>query len=407
MSNGHADISGLESASTSLNSLKSEISGIWKGNASNSYASQYEGVLTFLTQVTNQIELFNVAVDKLEIYKANKMKIEELESQIANERAHPSKKSSETVTILGITYHRTVYVVDEEKISAWQAEINELTAKNEVLRNEINAIISSITGVDNGTIGDISSLTITDVNGNDITDKINQSLNAIDNLLPKNNSDISHRGYRVGGMHDNTAESYRLAGEKGFWGCEADIRFDGNGNLVCSHNTVQPNQNPTSFSEYLDICKEYGMTAIIDLKYEKGVGPADPYLSPAVIKTIEEKGMINSCIIQTNNPTDIPYIRQTSSDARIWYLTDVISEKNIQIINDNRVECVNIKAGDNDNYKIQKLTENGTDVCVWNVFSEDSKNKRLQYGAKYVMSDNVLGITPYQEGEKDFNGIAN
>lgn len=407
MSNGHADISGLESASTSLNSLKSEISGIWKGNASNSYASQYEGVLTSLTQVTNQIELFNVAVDKLEIYKANKMKIEELESQIANERAHPSKKSSETVTILGITYHRTVYVVDEEKISAWQAEINELTAKNEVLRNEINAIISSITGVDNGTIGDISSLTITDVNGNDITDKINQSLNAIDNLLPKNNSDISHRGYRVGGMHDNTAESYRLAGEKGFWGCEADIRFDGNGNLVCSHNTVQSNQNPTSFSEYLDICKEYGMTAIIDLKYEKGVGPADPYLSPAVIKTIEEKGMINSCIIQTNNPTDIPYIRQTSSDARIWYLTDVISEKNIQIINDNRVECVNIKAGDNDNYKIQKLTENGTDVCVWNVFSEDAKNKRLQYGAKYVMSDNVLGITPYQEGEKDFNGIAN
>ena len=130
-------------------------------------------------------------------------------------------------------------------------------------------------------------------------------------------------------------------------------------------------------------------------------------MRPAVIKTIEEKGMINSCIIQTNNPTDIPYIRQTSSDARIWYLTDVISEKNIQIINDNRVECVNIKAGDNDNYKIQKLTENGTDVCVWNVFSEDSKNKRLQYGAKYVMSDNVLGITPYQEGEKDFNGIAN
>lgn len=407
MSNGHADISGLESASTSLNSLKSEISGIWKGNASNSYASQYEGVLTSLTQVTNQIELFNVAVDKLEIYKANKMKIEELENQIANERTHPSKKSSETVTILGITYHRTVYVVDEEKISAWQAEINELTAKNEVLRNEINAIISSITGVDNGTIGDISSLTITDVNGNDITDKINQSLNAIDNLLPKNNSDISHRGYRFGGMHDNTAESYRLAGEKGFWGCEADIRFDGNGNLVCSHNAVQSNQNPTSFSEYLDICKEYGMTAIIDLKYEKGVGPADPYLSPAVIKVIEEKGMINSCILQTNNPTDIPYIRQTSSDARIWYLTDVISEKNIQLINDNNVECVNIQASENNASQIRKLKENGTNVCVWNVFTEDSKNQKLKYGADYVMSDNVLGITPYQPGEKDVNGIAN
>ena len=57
--------------------------------------------------------------------------------------------------------------------------------------------------------------------------------------------------------------------------------------------------------------------------------------------------------------------------------------------------------------KIQKLTANGTDVCVWNVFSEETKNRKLSYGAKYVMSDNVLGITPYQEGEKDYNGIAN
>ena len=117
--------------------------------------------------------------------------------------------------------------------------------------------------------------------------------------------------------------------------------------------------------------------------------------------------MINSCVIQTNNRTDIPYIRQTSHDARIWYLTDVVDDKNLQIINNYNIECVNIKAGENDAMKIQKLAKNGTDVCVWNVFSEDTKNKRLQYGAKYVMSDNVLGITPYQDGEKDYNGIVN
>ena len=403
----HADISGLESVNTSLTSLKGEISSIWTGSASNSYASQYETVLTSLTQVMNQIELFNTAVDKLEIYKANKMRIEELEGFIANERANPSKRTTETVTELGIPYTKTVYVVDEAKISAWQAEINELTEKNNVLRNEINAIISSITGIDNGSLSNLGSLGITDLEGNDITDKINQSLYAANNLLPKNNSDISHRGYRTGGMTDNSIDSYRLAGEKGFWGCEADVRFDANGNLVCSHNTVQKGQNPPTFEQYLDICKEYGMTAIIDLKYENGVGPADPYLSPAVIKTIEEKGMINSCIIQTNNTTDIPYIRQTSQDARIWYLTDNTGDKTIQIINDYNVECVNIRAGDSDSTRIKRLTDNGTDVCVWNVFTEESKNKKLQYGAKYVMSDNVLGITPYQEGEKDFNGIAN
>ena len=253
----HADISGLESVNTSLTSLKGEISSIWTGSASNSYASQYETVLTSLTQVMNQIELFNTAVDKLEIYKANKMRIEELEGFIANERANPSKRTTETVTVLGIPYTKTVYVVDEAKISAWQAEINELTEKNNVLRNEINAIISSITGIDNGSLSNLGSLGITDLEGNDITDKINQSLYAANNLLPKNNSDISHRGYRTGGMTDNSIDSYRLAGEKGFWGCEADVRFDANGNLVCSHNTVQKGQNPPTFEQYLDICKEY------------------------------------------------------------------------------------------------------------------------------------------------------
>ncbi len=406
MSEVHIESNGLETVNRDLTTLKTDINAIWKGSAATSLCGEYDTALTKLTQTINQIEPFNTAVTKLEEYKANKLRIEELNAQIANERANPSLKTTETYTVLGVTKSRTVYVVDEAKISTWQKEIDMLTEKNLTLKNEINAIIASITGVDasGATLG-LLGTDATEETG--ITGLINSAINAINNLLPKNNSDISHRGYTPGGIIDNTAEGFILAGEKGFWGCETDVRFDSNGNLVCSHNTVTAGQNPTSFSEYLDICKEYGMTAIIDLKYEKGVGPADPYLSPAVIQTINEKGMINSCVIQTNNTTDIPYIRQTDANARIWYLTDVVNDKTIQVINENNVECVNIRCGDNNNYQIQKLTANGTDVCVWNVFSEDAKNRRLQYGATYVMSDNVLGITPYQAGEKDFNNIAN
>ena len=57
--------------------------------------------------------------------------------------------------------------------------------------------------------------------------------------------------------------------------------YDNNGNLVCSHNAVKPGQNPTSFGEYLDICKQYGMTAIIDMKYSNGWSKAgeDEYVN--------------------------------------------------------------------------------------------------------------------------------
>ena len=227
------------------------------------------------------------------------------------------------------------------------------------------------------------------------------------NILPKNNSTIAHRGYRVGNIGDNCAEGFILAGENGFWGCEADVRFDENGNLVCSHNTVQNNQNVTSFEEYLDICKKYGMTAIIDIKYEKGVGPADANLSPAILEVIKEKGMEDSCVLQTNNYTDIPYIRENSKDARIWYLTDSLSDKNMDLIEDNKVECVNILSSEYDTYKIDKLKEQGVDVCVWNVQTQSLKDSLLDMGAKYVMTDNVLDTTPYQEGEEDFNNVNN
>lgn len=230
------------------------------------------------------------------------------------------------------------------------------------------------------------------------------------NLKPKNNSGISHRGYRTNGIKENTAEAFINAGENGFWGCETDVRFDANGNLICSHNALQTGQTATSFDEYLKICKEYGMTAIIDLKYARGVGPADPDLSPAIIKAIEENGMMDSCVLQTNNMTDIPYMRETSSDVRIWMLTDYLDNNRKDLIEKYGVECVNFDGTINFNGLVNNmnyLEENGVDSCVWRVFTENSKDNYLKAGATYVMSDNLIGITPYQEGEEDFNNIAN
>lgn len=229
------------------------------------------------------------------------------------------------------------------------------------------------------------------------------------NLKPKNNSGIAHRGHSSSsGIGQNSANDFINAGKSGFWGCESDVRFDNAGNLICSHNALKNGETATSFEEYLDICKEYGMTAIIDLKYARGVGPADPDLSPQVIKTIQEKGMMDSCILQTNNMTDIPYIRETSSDARIWMLTDCLDNNRKNLIDEYNVECVNIKAAtESINNSIKYLDDKGVDVCVWNVFDEGSKDRYLNAGATYVMSDNLIGITPYQEGEEDFNNIAN
>ena len=150
------------------------------------------------------------------------------------------------------------------------------------------------------------------------------------------------------------------------------------------------------------------MTAIIDMKYSNGWSKAgeDEYVSQ-ILATIEDKGMMDSCVIQTNNKHDITNVRSNSEEARIWFLTDDVSKDNIEFIKDNSVECVNTKYTDNTTSRVTTLKNNDINICVWNVFSEKDKNFLLDRGATYIMSDNVLGITPYQEGEEDYNDIVN
>ena len=228
------------------------------------------------------------------------------------------------------------------------------------------------------------------------------------NLLPKTNINIAHRGYHYGGIWENTAEAFKAAGEAGFYGCETDVRFDANGNLVCAHNFSGNggiHEKTPTFKEYLQICKDYGMTAIIDLKYKNGTGKDKTGLSPAIIKEIQEMGMMDSCVIQTNNYSDIPTIRQTSSDARIWLLTEAsIGNKELELIQNNQVEAVNLHSGVNASPgTIKKLNEMGVETCVWGVFTQEGKNTHIRGGANYIMSDNLLDTTPYVENNQENN----
>ena len=364
----------LDEINGDFSTIKASAKNIWSGTAARSFDSSCSSVISAIDKIYDSINTFNNILANLDTYKENKRQIAELEKKIKQEIRNPSLRTTESYVENGVTKTVVKYVVDQETIDMLQKQINLLLEENEQLKSGM------VTSCDS-----IASL----------------------NIKPKNNSDISHRGYRTSGMRDNSIEAFRLAGENGFWGCETDVRFDSNGNLVCSHPATKEGDNPPLFEDFLDICKEYGMTSIIDLKYAKGVGRHDPDLSPAILRVIQEKGMMDSCILQTNNSVDIPYIRQTAADARIWFLTDSTSKENLNFAKENGVECFNVQSSDVSLASIRILSENGFDTCVWNVQNESWKNKLLDRGAKYIMSDNVLGITPYQDGEEDFNGIEN
>lgn len=102
---------------------------------------------------------------------------------------------------------------------------------------------------------------------------------------------IAHRG-----LHDkvveNTAAAFRLAGKSGFWGCECDIwetkHVDGTFDIVINHDDtfkrvygvnskvsnmtakdIRSNKKLSKvcfFGEYLNICKQYKMIPVIEIK---------------------------------------------------------------------------------------------------------------------------------------------
>lgn len=79
---------------------------------------------------------------------------------------------------------------------------------------------------------------------------------------------VAHMGYSTN-YTANTAASFEGAGQAKFWGAEADLRMSATGKLVCFHDNDNGLDSKTSFSEYLDICKKYNMTAVVDIKWGK------------------------------------------------------------------------------------------------------------------------------------------
>jgi glycerophosphoryl diester phosphodiesterase len=397
--------SNINTINNSLSNIKNvSFDGVWSGDAYNAQSQGLEKIISTADTAQKDLERFKQVLAKLEQYKSLKERIDALTEEI-NSISIPSDPQLAAAAM----NRKNRLIIERDK----------LTEEKDKLRQEIETMLSTFKAIE-------SQIELIKYDPNEhkeymeyikevekLSEKMTPEerakfLSAIgmSNLLPKNNSDIAHRGSHPGGIWENSLEAFIEAGEKGFWGAEADVRFDENGNLVCSHNAVKAGENPPSFSEYLDICKKYGMTAIIDLKYANGVGKVDENLSPAILKIIEEKGMMDSCVIQTNNFADIPYIRSQSEDARIWLLGhNAVTDDNIRLAKENNVECINFNNSENNSYRIKKVTDAGIDACVWNVQTEAGKQSCLNAGATYVMSDNVLGITPYQEGEVDFNAV--
>ena len=229
---------------------------------------------------------------------------------------------------------------------------------------------------------------------------------------------VGHRGSYWG--LENSTEAFINGAKKGYHYLETDVKVTKDGVLVCCHNDdltswggtltiadsnwedlkaeelsqtrggVKYTGHLTSFEEYLDICKEYNVLPLIELKWATGINNSDFSNGPKLIQMIEEKGFRNNCFIFTSMKNCLNHIHQNYPDIQLMLLIYSESfesslswciERGIHIGSGIGAEIT--KAG------VKMYHDAGLLVDVWSINTNNTYETYGNYGCDFITTDYI------------------
>lgn len=225
---------------------------------------------------------------------------------------------------------------------------------------------------------------------------------------------VGHRGSYWG--VENTAEAFRNGALAGYHYLECDIKVAGDGTIVLTHDDTTDRlggsltiANSTlaqlkaetytqtrggvkytgkicTLAEYLDICAEYNVRPVIELKWATGINNNDCSGIPALIKLIEEKGFRNKSIILTSMKPCLEYIRTHYPDIVLQFLTNSNWANHFDWCVKWRMD-VDIEAGGFSKSTVEKFHEAGLKVNVWTANTNDTYKNYGNMGCDFITTD--------------------
>lgn len=128
MNTGTGDIDG------SITNIKNvSFEGVWSGSAYDNLSGALESTLTRVEKERTNLDTFSKAMEKLQKYKENKLKIEQLDKEIASISVPSDDEEAAAAA--------------QAQIAALQAEKTKLENENKVLRSEIESLLGTITAI--------------------------------------------------------------------------------------------------------------------------------------------------------------------------------------------------------------------------------------------------------------------
>ena len=224
---------------------------------------------------------------------------------------------------------------------------------------------------------------------------------------------VAHRGMRSVAP-ENTTASFAEAGKHGYWGAECDVYRTKDGVWIISHDShtyrmmdksafiekktyeelmdmnVDNGVNIDkyedlkicSLEEYLDICKKYNMTPVIELKGKNNT----EYYSEIV--DLANQFEVNPVYISFHIE-NLQTMRRLTQ-CKMYYLVQKISEDDIQDAKSIENCGIDFNGNKDKNFKsdiIKKCQDAGLELGAWTINEEDDLQKLEQYGITLITTD--------------------
>lgn len=224
---------------------------------------------------------------------------------------------------------------------------------------------------------------------------------------------VAHRGMRSVAP-ENTTAAFEEAGKHGYWGAECDVYMTKDGRWIVSHDinsyrmmdktaniekktydelmemTVDngsniedyPNLKFCSLEEYLEICKQYNMVAVIELKGKNNTEHYDK-----IIEAVNQYDV--DAVYISFHFENLQKIRELT-DAQVYYLVQEIKEEDIDLAKSLENCGIDFNGNKEENFEtdiIDKCFDEGLAMGAWTINTLDSMEKLTDKGVTLITTD--------------------
>ena len=232
---------------------------------------------------------------------------------------------------------------------------------------------------------------------------------------------IAHMGYSAAAP-TNTLPAYVAAGESDFWGAECDIQRTKDGVWILMHNdTVDamtdgtgkvcdltyaeimelnvdagsnienyPDLKVATLEAYLDVCKQYGLHPVIEIKANADPETMDEVT--AILSAREEREMF---VVISFGREICLRMKQLMPTLPVYYLVgfEGVSQEDIDFAAENHLDGMDIHVFLPDDY-VKAVQAAGLDVIIWTIDDIDNCKRFYKLGVNAITTNSLTQEAP-------------